>query len=235
MLLANGTVINASANENTDIYNAGRVGMGSLGVLLTVELQTCALWTMERIAVPMDLNELMGMLPTLRAQYERLQWYWTPYTTNATLLLRVNTSAPITTGCWNAPASHTPYTPPPRGWTKWPAGTSACVDASYRTLTAPADDGTLYTEMEMMVPSQFDTTIIFDFIAFQESVRAKHSAQWTLFTGVRYVEADDIWLSPFYNRSTAVVSMIVLGTPTTTGSPAEVCAVCSVLCVVCNV
>ena len=39
--------------------------------------------------------------------------------------------------------------------------------------------------------------------------------------GLRYVAADEFWLSPMYQRNISVVSMIVLGNATETGSPAE--------------
>lgn len=169
----------------------------------------------------MALDSLTQQLPALRKQFDRLQWYWTPYTTAATLLLRVNTTTPVTSGCWSG-ASTAPTTPLPRGWAVWPNGTTACVDVSYRALARDGDDATLYTEMEMMVPADDDLAIVADFIQYQNQVRAQHDAQWGLFTGVRYVEADDIWLSPFYQRATAVVSMIVLGNATVTGSPREV-------------
>lgn len=216
----------ANASAHADLFAAGRVGMGAFGVVLSVTLQTVPLWRMERVLVPMDLDDLLAQLPVLRPQYERLQWYFTPYTTNATLLLRINTTAAITTGCWSGQTTQ-PISAPPAGWPAWPPGTKACVDNSYATLTAAADDGTLYTEMEMMVPAASDTAIIRDFRAFQERVRPAHHSQWGLFTGVRYVQADDIWLSPFYGRDTAVVSMIVLGTANVTGSPQEVWRTCA--------
>eukprot|EP00697_Spironema_sp_BW2_P009120 gnl/Spiro4/23909_TR11833_c0_g1_i1.p1 gnl/Spiro4/23909_TR11833_c0_g1~~gnl/Spiro4/23909_TR11833_c0_g1_i1.p1 ORF type:complete len:460 (-),score=106.50 gnl/Spiro4/23909_TR11833_c0_g1_i1:134-1513(-) len=222
IMLADGSIIFANATTNPDLFNAGRVGMGVFGVILTLTLRTVPIWTMERLMVPMPLSELMAQLPALRKQYERLQWFWTPYTTSATLLLRVNTSSPVTTGCWGGGHSTTPVTPPPSGWSQWPNGTSACVDVSYRALTGSGDDATLYTEMEMMVDAAHDVDVVKDFISFQESVKSRHSPQWGLFTGVRYVEPDDIWLSPFYQRATAVISMIVFGNATTSGDPNEV-------------
>ena len=44
---------------------------------------------MKRVAMPYDLDALLTALPSLYQQYDRLQWYWTPYTTDATLLLRI--------------------------------------------------------------------------------------------------------------------------------------------------
>ena len=38
-VLANGTVVNASATRNTDLFNAWRVGLGALGVVVGMELR----------------------------------------------------------------------------------------------------------------------------------------------------------------------------------------------------
>ena len=43
----------------------------------------------------------------------------------------------------------------------------------------------------------------------------------TLFTGVRYVASDDIWLSPQNGRDNAVISFIVLGDRSRTGNHTE--------------
>lgn len=129
-----------------EVFRFLRTGYGALGVLVTLDLAVWPLWTMEQIVAPYDLGDLMKALPALLTQYDRLQWYFTPYTTNATLLIRANTTAPIT-GCWNpiGPAPNAPVTPPPRGMAVWPAGTRSCVDLSYKTLTHNGDDVQRYT------------------------------------------------------------------------------------------
>jgi hypothetical protein len=74
--------------------------------------------------------------------------------------------------------------------------------------------------MEMMIPADDTQQAINDVIAFQASVQKQHNASVQLFTGVRYVLADDIPLSPFYGRDTAVFSMIVFGTSDEEANPA---------------
>jgi hypothetical protein len=51
------------------------------------------------------------------------------------------------------------------------------------------------------------------------SMRAGHTvdADTDLFTGVRYVEADGIYLSPNFGRQSAVISFIITGTKLETG------------------
>lgn len=284
LVLWNGTIITTSATERPDIFAAARVGLGGLGVITQVTLGVVPLFRMERILTPYHLDDLLELVPTLYSTFERMQWYWTPYTTNATLLLRVPTTKPIT-GCWNQsgysllpdwdpleallaaataadgdltasaeagrrpiPASDlvsTPFgfdlTPAQRtaletvrartqarrvagagAGAPSPSGPSVtCVDVSYKTLTGQGDDAFKYTEMEFFVPYAESMHALDDFLAFQASVLPQHNASVGLFTGMRYVAADDIVLSPMFQRDIGVISMIVLGNATTTGSPAE--------------
>jgi len=223
LVAPNGTVVNVSATQNAPIFAAMRTGYGVFGVLTSLRLAVWPAWNMELIKAPWNLYDLLDVLPALQAQYERLQWYYTPYTVNATLVIRANTTAPVT-GCWTplGPAPATPVTPPPAGMDAWPAGTTSCVDASYKTLTSNADDYTRYTEMEMMVPAADAIALAKDVLAYQAEVAPRHNGSVALFTGMRYVAADDITLSPFYGRATAVLSMIVLGNATYGGDLAEV-------------
>ena len=71
------------------------------------------------------------------------------------------------------------------------------------------------------MPVENFTAIVNDFVRFQASVQGQCDAACvkTLHTGGRFVDADDIWLSPFYKRDTAVVSMVVYGTRTTQADP----------------
>eukprot|EP00054_Salpingoeca_dolichothecata_P013767 m.77002 g.77002 ORF g.77002 m.77002 type:complete len:434 (+) comp20646_c0_seq1:93-1394(+) len=212
LILANGTIITASQTHNTDLLNAASVGLGALGVISEVTLSVVPLFRLERITQSWKLDDLIPQLPNLTKTYERLQWYWTPYTQDATLLLRVPTTKPIT-GCWNGSLStdsENIYGP-----------TSSCVDVSYKALCHQTDDLTLYTEMEYFVNVSHAANLVADFRTFQASVEDRHDPSVSLFTGIRYVKADDIWLSPMYKQDIAVLSMIVLGTPTETGSPAE--------------
>ena len=152
IVLANGTAVYANVVRHAELFAAARAGYGALGVLVWVDLAVVPIWRMERLSALYELGALRAALPALRAQYPRLQWYWTPYNASSAVLL-LRTEVPATTpitGCWGGGAYTAGFlTPPPAGTAAWPAGTSACVDVSYKTLTAPGDDATLYTEMEV--------------------------------------------------------------------------------------
>jgi L-gulono-1,4-lactone dehydrogenase len=92
-VLPNGTVFNASADGHSALFQTGRVGYGALFVATWFNVRVVPLWRMEQITAPVPLTALLQQLPALRQQFDRLQWYWFPYTDgNATLLLRVNTT-----------------------------------------------------------------------------------------------------------------------------------------------
>ena len=179
--------------------------------------------------VSMLVVQLLQDLPLLQQQYDRIQWYYTPYVDtppgngNATLLIRANTSAAIT-GCWTPGPTNSgaPVTAPPHVWGSWPAGTQHCVDVSYKTMTHNGDDVQKYTEMEMMIPVEKHIDAMANFLVFQHTVANQHNMSVQLFTGVRYVNGDDITLSPFFARNTAVISMIVFGNDTVGGNLQDV-------------
>ncbi len=212
LVLANGSIVETSPTQRPELFAAARVGVGALGVVVEVELAVVPKFKLRRVLIPYDLDDLLKDLPQLNEKYERLQWYYTPYTKNASLLLRVPVpiDTPIT-GCWPGDLSALAAE----------QNQSECVDWSFKALCHEADDATLYTEMEYFVDAKHAPALVADFRAFQESVRGEANCtadtQCSLFTGLRYAKSDDIWLSPMYNRDIAVLSMIVLGTATQSG------------------
>ena len=101
LVLANGTLTTCSASKHPQLFGAARVGLGALGIVVRARIEVVPKFKLRRIAMPYKLDQLLSDLPRLNAQYSRLQWYYTPYTQNATLLLRI--PVPIDTPivpCW---------------------------------------------------------------------------------------------------------------------------------------
>jgi L-gulonolactone oxidase len=221
MVLANGTRVTCSETLRPRLFGAARVGLGALGVLTSVKLRVLPKFKLHRVAMPYAYDQLMRDLPRLNARYERLQWYYTPYTNNATLLLRipVPVDAPIVP-CWPGDVEKA-----------MAAGRNiTCTDWSFKALCHEADDAVLYTEMEYFVDVAHAPALAREFRAYQDSVRNASQCALTvpktgacsLFTGVRYGKADNVsWMSQFYQREIAVVSNIVLGTTSVAGPQAE--------------
>ena len=82
----------------------------------------------------------------------------------------------------------------------------------------------LYTEMEYFVPVDEAAALVADLRAFHESVQPAVEQlcappNCSLFAGIRYVAADENWMSMMYGRDIAVLSQIVIGTPSMSGPP----------------
>ena len=211
---SHGVVHTASSTENKDIFDAGRVGVGALGIISTITLKAVPLWKMKKTTLSYSFSQLLVDLPALLKQYERLQCSWTPYTDSASVLIRED--VPIDTplvpaspdgGCWSTSQS-----------------TTNCTDVSYKTLTdsqARYDAREIYTEMEMFIPVEYTEAAVLDFVAFMDSIKSQHDPSIVLSAMVRYVAADDIYLSPAYGRDSSVISFIALGDTTATADPAE--------------
>ena len=214
----------SKSKEDRDLFTAGRVGLGCLGVITQITFRVIPLFRLRLSTISIDLDDLISKLDTLLVKYPRLQWYYFPYSNespNATLLIREETTDPIT-GCWD-PKSTLSLD---KKTNDFPGRiVSQCVDMSYKALTGSRDhykSRNLYTEMEMFVPIERSLDAVKDFRELQRSMVSRHKANTSVFTGLRYVQQDDIWLSPQFNRSTAVFSSIVEGTsPEETGDPHE--------------
>ena len=221
LVLANGTVVTASLDENVNLFRAARVGLGALGIVVRVTVDVVPMFKLRRVAMPYPLDLLMQNLPRLKQQYDRLQWYWTPYTNNATLLLR--TPAPIDAEivpCWPGDVDISMET----------GGNVTCLDWSFKALCHEADDAVLYTEMEMFVDQKHCAALVSDFQAYQESVRnssecagnVPKTGVCSLFTGIRYGRSDAVsWMSQMYDSDICVISNIVLGTTEVSGPATE--------------
>lgn len=233
MVKADGSIITANSNENINIFKAGRVGLGGLGIITEITIRTLPLFKLKLTNSVLSLTALIEELPSLMAAHERLQWFWLPYDVDhAQLVIREVTDEPITPGgCWN---TETHFGEPSQffekfGITSNTTSASSCVDVSYKALCGSQEHylrRSLYTEMEMFVPIDKVIDAIKEFREFQDSVRKEHNSSIRLFTGVRYVAADDIVLSPQTGkdggRNNAVISMIVMGnSPNITGDPTE--------------
>jgi hypothetical protein len=214
MVDSHGNIHTASAVENKELFDAGRVGIGALGIISTITLNTVPLWKMKKTTLKYSLNQLLVDLPTLMSQYKRLQWSWTPYTDSASVLIREDVSfeTPLSPGgsdggCWSTTQS-----------------TTNCTDVSYKTLTdseAGYNARSIYTEMEMFIPVESTEAAVRDFISFMDSIRDQHDESIVLSAMVRYVAADDMYLSPVSGRDSSVISFIALGDKEKTADNSE--------------
>lgn len=59
LLTADGTVLECSETSNADVFQAARVHLGCLGVILTVTLQCVPQFHLQEISFPSTLEEVL--------------------------------------------------------------------------------------------------------------------------------------------------------------------------------
>jgi L-gulono-1,4-lactone dehydrogenase len=78
-VLADGSVVSCSATELPELYAAGRVGLGALGVISSVTLQTEPSFVLAAEERPEPLDEVLEALDENCAGNDHFEFYWFPY------------------------------------------------------------------------------------------------------------------------------------------------------------
>jgi L-gulonolactone oxidase len=93
LVLADGSVVQCSADRDPELFSAARVGLGALGVVSAVTLATEPAFALHAAERPMPLARVLGALDELVAGNDHFEFYWFPHTTK-TLTKRNNRLAP---------------------------------------------------------------------------------------------------------------------------------------------
>lgn len=221
MVLADGSVTSCSATERADLWSAARVGLGALGVITAVTLQTEPLFALRAEEGPMPLDELLSRFEELAEEHDHFEAYWFPHTTST--LTKRNTRQPLHQGL-----------EPLSGWKEWlddeflsntvfgwtvaagkrrpslirPAnriaskalGSRTFTDLSYKVFTSPRR--VRFCEMEYAVPREAAVQ------AIREVVEAIESSGMDISFPVelRVTASDDIPLSTASGRDSAYMA-----------------------------
>jgi FAD/FMN-containing dehydrogenase len=80
IVLADGSVITCSAVEHPEVFAAARVGLGALGVLVSVTLQAVPAFRLHAVEAGMPLARVLDELDALVADNEHFEFFWFPHT-----------------------------------------------------------------------------------------------------------------------------------------------------------
>lgn len=79
LVLADGTVRQCSRDEHPDLFAAARVGLGTLGVITHVELQCVNHYRLRVVRTRASFGETLARLTDIRREHRNLELYWFPY------------------------------------------------------------------------------------------------------------------------------------------------------------
>jgi L-gulono-1,4-lactone dehydrogenase len=215
-----GAVVHCSSAENPTVFEAARVGVGSVGVIIDVTLRCVDAFTLRADERPALLADVFADLPSFVDEHDHFEMYWFPYTDR--VQIKCND---------RVPSSDRPL-PRWRGWlddellsntvfagacrlgraapSLVPSISRVSARAlSARVYTARSDRvfctprRVRFTEMEYglpraALPTAFDALRrIVDRLPFKVAFPVE----------VRFTAADDIWLSHGYGRDNAYVAI----------------------------
>ncbi|WP_031468946.1 D-arabinono-1,4-lactone oxidase [Sciscionella sediminilitoris] len=83
LVLADGTPVRCSAEENPELFAAARVGLGALGVLTAVTLRCEPAFVLHARERPEPLEEVLAGFAESALAEDHFEFYWFPYGRNA--------------------------------------------------------------------------------------------------------------------------------------------------------
>ena len=80
LVTGTGEVLRATADENPDVLEMARVGLGALGVLTTVTFRVEPIFVLEAHEQPMSWDEALATYDEMTATSDHVDMYWFPHT-----------------------------------------------------------------------------------------------------------------------------------------------------------
>ncbi len=80
LVASDGSVVVASPDENPEVLDAARVGVGALGIVSAVTLQAVKAFRLHAIEEPMRVDEILGDFDGYMSSADHVEFYWVPHT-----------------------------------------------------------------------------------------------------------------------------------------------------------
>lgn len=219
LVIATGETLTCSPTHEPEIFKAAQVALGSLGVLARVRLQCVPSYILRDVRKNVDLAACLADFEDNCRRHRHFEFWWFPYSDRAatkaldvvptprprSLMKRVLADKVLETGVFWAASEAVRLLPglsrPVARFAARAMSETDHADHSHRVFPSARD--VRFNEMEYAVPVERGPDCLRELRAYIERgrVRVHFPIEY------RVVAADDIWLSPFYRRDSAVVSV----------------------------
>lgn len=227
MVLADGSVVECSAENEPELFHAARVGLGAFGVVTALTFAVRPAFLLRAEEMPMPLDEVLERLPELRADNDHFEFFWFPHTGN-TNTKRNNISEgpsrplpPFKAWLDDDFLSNRVFERVNRVCRRFPVTVPAVNQISSRALSARSYTdvshkvfasvrNVRFVEMEYAIPSEHVADVLREARSIVD--RGDHRVSFPV--EVRFAPADDVWLSTAHQRESAYVAVhMYQGTP----------------------
>jgi FAD-linked oxidoreductase len=222
LVLADGSVVTCSPDEHPELFAAGRVGLGALGVLSTVTLNTEQSFVLHAEERPEPVDDVLAAIDDNCTSNDHFEFYWFPYGRNA--LTKRNNRLPA--GTVPEPLSRARQFVEYQLMENMAFGAVCRVGRAVRPLVRPLNrlssavlSARAYSDVSHKV---FVTNRNVRFVESEYAIpraalpevlgelreRVPRLADPVIFpVEVRIAAADDIWLSTAYERDSAYIAV----------------------------
>lgn len=214
LLTASGEIIKCSRTENPEIFTAGRVSLGSLGILTKITMQNRPRFKLKEHIQLCTVADMMQFIQQWKHQHRHIECFVFSHAEKLMLKTLDETDEELQPRKESYPSEDTLLTvcseliknvPSLNPYVQKLLGTfvkpTTAVDWSSKIF--PTVRKTKFNEMEYQIP-------VDDGLDCLEEVLAvlRHHKVATFFPlEFRFVKGDDIWISPFYQQDSISISV----------------------------
>ncbi|HQV79795.1 MAG TPA: D-arabinono-1,4-lactone oxidase [Agitococcus sp.] len=216
LLTVQGQELNCSTSQNTDIFHAALVGLGSFGVVTEYTLENWPLAYTERQVTMLPLESLLAEWSDLYQKNRNAEFFYIPFTGLAMKVLHNQTTKAVTPRGVDKDMDSLMDLKKLRDYVGWSPslrkriaqmvadnhGTEYAVDYAWKLLAS--ERSVRFHEMEYHLPLDAQLPALKEVIAVIESQR--HDVFFPI--EARVIKGDEnAWLSPFYQQDTGSIAV----------------------------
>lgn len=214
LVLADGSIVACSPEQDRELFEAARVGVGSIGILSQITLQNRAAYRLREHVTVLPTNDAVMLMQTERDRHRHIEFFAFPHG-NRALVKRIDlTTAAATPPVEQSIDENALVEFAAESARKWPwinPALQRAVGMFVADTVRVADSFAIFpsvravpvNEMEYSVPADRGLECFEEVIA---TIR-KHDVPVFFPLEFRYTQGDDCWLSPFYQRDSASISL----------------------------
>ncbi|WP_425879239.1 D-arabinono-1,4-lactone oxidase [Acinetobacter sp. TWP2-2-3] len=214
LLTADGELLQCHREQNAEIFQAGRVALGSLGILTQITLQNRPRYKLKEQIQLCSLKDIFTHIGQWKHQHRHIEFWAFLHADQVMLKTLDETEDDIQSRQESWPSEDALLTlcseltrlfPKTNPYLQKLLGVFAkptCyVDWSHRIFPTPRN--TRFNEMEYQIPVEQGLQCLEEVLA----TLRKHKVPMFFPIEFRYVKGDEIWLSPFYQRDSVSISI----------------------------
>lgn len=214
LLTADGELLQCHREQNAEIFQAGRVALGSLGILTQITLQNRPRYKLKEQIQLCSLKDIFTHIGQWKHQHRHIEFWAFLHADQVILKTLDDTEDDIQPRQESWPSEDTLLTVCSELTRLFPKTNpylqkllsvfvkSTCyVDWSSRIFPTPRQ--TKFNEMEYQIPVDSGLQCLDEIL----HILRKHQVPMFFPIEFRYVKGDEIWLSPFYQRDSVSISI----------------------------